>query len=84
MYYFHGLKKFETFGIPNRILWDSGTEVFKIHKTRTNGILNPVGDFCGVPESFFANVGTAPHLTLRHDSFHILSYFSLFSDVVLF
>ena len=82
MYYFYGLKKFETFGTRTEFCGTAGRRCLKC--IWTNGILNPVGEFCGVPESYLANVGTAPHLTLRHDIFHILSYFSLFSDVVLF
>ena len=32
------LQKAGDIGIPNQILWDTGTELFKAHKTRKNGI----------------------------------------------
>ena len=40
MSYFYDLEKPGTFGVPYGILWDTGTELFKIHKTGTNGIPN--------------------------------------------
>ena len=39
MSYFYDLEKPGTFGIPNRILQDAGTEFFKMNETGTNGML---------------------------------------------
>ena len=43
---YYNLEKRGIFGVPSRILWDTGTELFTTHKTGTNGI--PVATTIGV------------------------------------
>jgi hypothetical protein len=38
--YFYDLQKPGVFVVPNRIFRDTGTQLFKLHKTRTNSIPN--------------------------------------------
>ena len=55
--YFHDFGKSGTFDIPSWILRDTGTELFKTHKTGTNGIPNlttpcnvdPISTACRLP-----------------------------------
>ena len=44
MSYFRDLGKAGTLGVPNRILWDTGTEPYKTHKTETVPRKKNLGD----------------------------------------